>query len=340
MRLRLLPTLILTSWFTLSAMGDEPRESQIRDAIQRCLPWLEKGAAGASAHNKCFTCHNHGLPMMALTEAKERQFKVSVDSLQNQVTHTSDFLDRGVENYRKGRGQGGRVLTAGYALWALSSTGHSPNETTKAVADYLLGDQADRDHWKKSGRRPPSDGNEFTVTYVAVKGLSDYGRPNSEAQQTRLRRAREWAEKTSPQDTEDSVFRLRTLLLTKSEKQILRQAVDKLLSDQRKDGGWGQTDDMDSDAYATGTVLTTLLDSGVGPEQTAIQKGISFLLKSQQENGTWFVKTRANGFQEYYESGFPHGEDQFISIAASSWAVRALLRTLPASETTDSTTPD
>ena len=37
----------------------------------------------------------------------------------------------------------------------------------------------------------------------------------------------------------------------------------------------------------------------------------------------------AKGFQPYYESGFPHGKDQFISIAASSWAVRALIQTLP-----------
>ena len=33
----------------------------------------------------------------------------------------------------------------------------------------------------------------------------------------------------------------------------------------------------------------------------------------------------------YFESGFPHGKDQFISIAASSWATTALALSLPVS---------
>ena len=53
-----------------------------------------------------------------------------------------------------------------------------------------------------------------------------------------------------------------------------------------------------------------------------------YLLGSQLEDGSWHVVTRAEGFQTYYESGFPHNEDQFISTAASSWAVLALLKTL------------
>jgi hypothetical protein len=36
------------------------------------------------------------------------------------------------------------------------------------------------------------------------------------------------------------------------------------------------------------------------------------------------VKSRSKPFQPYYESGFPHAKDQFISIAASGWATAAL----------------
>ncbi len=45
-----------------------------------------------------------------------------------------------------------------------------------------------------------------------------------------------------------------------------------------------------------------------------------------------YVKTRAKPFQTHFESGFPHGKDQFISIAASSWATMALVLTLPESQ--------
>ena len=36
-------------------------------------------------------------------------------------------------------------------------------------------------------------------------------------------------------------------------------------------------------------------------------------------------KSRSNPFQPYYESGFPYGKNQFISIAASGWATTALV---------------
>ena len=75
----LLPAL-LTITIT-SVQGGEPNRTAVRDAIQRCLPWLEKGAAGSTEHNKCFTCHNHGLPIMALQEAQNREFEMSREVL-------------------------------------------------------------------------------------------------------------------------------------------------------------------------------------------------------------------------------------------------------------------
>jgi hypothetical protein len=36
------------------------------------------------------------------------------------------------------------------------------------------------------------------------------------------------------------------------------------------------------------------------------------------------VKTRSIWFQPYFESGFPYGQDQFISAAGTAWAAMAL----------------
>ena len=47
------------------------------------------------------------------------------------------------------------------------------------------------------------------------------------------------------------------------------------------------------------------------------------LARTQGADGSWRVATRARGFQTYFESGFPHGKDQFISIAGSAWATSA-----------------
>jgi hypothetical protein len=53
---------------------------------------------------------------------------------------------------------------------------------------------------------------------------------------------------------------------------------------------------------------------------------------SREADGSWHVKTRAFGFQPYFESGFPHGNDQWISMAATAWSALALMPVAAAAE--------
>ena len=86
---------------------------------------------------------------------------------------------------------------------------------------------------------------------------------------------------------------------------------------------------MKSDAYATGTVLVALYVAGeVSRENGSWQRGIDYLLRTQKPDGSWHVKTRAEHEQVYFESGFPHGKDQFISAFATGWAADSLLLAL------------
>ena len=63
---------------------------------------------------------------------------------------------------------------------------------------------------------------------------------------------------------------------------------------------------------------------GLATDDEVYRRGVAFLLKTQKEDGSWLVTSRSKPFQLYYESGFPHGNDQFISMAATGWAVTAL----------------
>jgi hypothetical protein len=54
------------------------------------------------------------------------------------------------------------------------------------------------------------------------------------------------------------------------------------------------------------------------------EKGVKFLLGTQSTDGAWHVASRATKFQEYFESGFPYGHDQWISTMATGWAANAL----------------
>ena len=103
-----------------------------------------------------------------------------------------------------------------------------------------------------------------------------------------------------------------------------------VLKRQNADGGWGQVEKAKSDAYATGQALVALHRSGqLAAGDAAFQRGIAFLLRTQCADGSWLVRSRAFPVQVYKDSGFPHGKDQWISAAGSSWAVMALAVALP-----------
>lgn len=309
----------------------EPSSDMLRAAITKSIPLLEKGSAGSAEQRQCFTCHSQAVPVLALAEARDRGFTIDASNFERQLRHTAAHLERGQKSYLEGHGQGGKAITAGYALWTLSAGGYGPDETTAAVTHFLLDYQKNAEHWSHSDSRPPSSGSDFATTYVALRGLADFGtdqqRPEIGARTEQVCR---WLRGASPADTEDRVFRLWMLPYVEGSEEEIRQAVAELVDGQRDDGGWAQRAEMESDAYASGTVLVALLRAGsVSAEHPAVRRGLRYLTDTQCDDGSWHVVTRADGFQAYFESGFPHGEDQFISIAASSWATLALLLALP-----------
>ena len=307
-----------------------PLPSRVRAAVSKALPTLEAGSKGSADKRQCFTCHSQAIPVFALVEAKRLGFSVDEDNLNRQMKHTYEHLKRGLANYRLGKGQGGDILTAGYALWTLDEGDWQKDEVSEAVSSYLLNTQTELRHWRHRGIRPPTSGSDFTATYVALRSLHHFG-TDEQAEQisARQRQVGEWLGSTPLNETEDFVFKLSSLQYVNSGPQAVEEAASALLNLQREDGGWGQKEDMSSDAYSTGSALTALLrDGNVPSTNSSIQKGIEYLLANQLDNGTWHVVTRAKPVQEYFESDFPHGKDQFISIAATAWSTLALLHTL------------
>jgi Squalene-hopene cyclase C-terminal domain len=318
----------------LAAGEPAPTDNEVHEAVARALPLIEKGSAGHMAERTCFACHNQAVPILALATARSRGFPVDEEQFQKNLHFIADFLDRNRANYRKGRGQGGQADTAGYALWTLELGGWKPDRTTDAVAEYFLLYNRDVDHWCGSGNRPPSEGSPFTVTYLAVRGLQTFGTAEQKERiDGRLCAIGDWLARTPAQDTEDRVFRLRTVQRLGCPAGDVQAAAQELVKTQRPDGGWAQRDGMESDAYATGTALVALHESaGLAPSDPVYQRGVAYLLAAQLEDGSWHVRSRSKPFQTYFESGFPHGKDQFISLAASSWATTALALALPAVE--------
>jgi ankyrin repeat protein len=107
---------------------------------------------------------------------------------------------------------------------------------------------------------------------------------------------------------------------------LIRELTQRLIAEQRRDGGWAQIPMRPSDAYATGKTLVVLQQAaGLSVTDPAFQRGIRYLLDTQLPDGSWHQSTRRKGpGLPYFETGFPHGENQFISYAGTAWATMAL----------------
>jgi hypothetical protein len=327
-----------TAFWLLSTLATLPTPGNVRASIDRALPLLLKAAEGHVAKQTCFACHNQALPMLAFHTARDRGFIIKDADLKTQTDFIHDFLKRNKEKFEKGQGTGGQADTAGYAMLTLELGGRKPDDVTAAVATYILKYRKDVDHWPPVSNRPPSEASHFTTTYLALRALRVWGtKDDKEAITKRMDATRAWLLKSPAKDTEDRVSRLLAMKETGVEENVIRAAANSLLALQQKDGGWSQLDGGKSDAYATGSALVALHHvDGLKPGDPAYVNGLGFLLRTQLADGSWYIKSRSKPFQPYYESGFPHGNDQFISATASGWATAALATACPKRESVGS----
>src|SRR5271156_6477376 len=103
MRTRLLfVALIFTVPCRVNAAEPEPTPQQIKTAVTKSIPLLQKSADGYTKQRECFSCHHQAMTLFALTTAKAHGFDVSQETLDNQVAHTLKHLETNRDNYKKG----------------------------------------------------------------------------------------------------------------------------------------------------------------------------------------------------------------------------------------------
>ncbi len=221
------------------ATAASPELTRMRTAIEKALPLLERAAAGSAEHRMCFMCHGQALPVMAASEARLRGFAIDEQNFARQLDHTAKHLKRGQKDYLKGKGQGGRVDMAGYALWTLEVGERPADDVTDAVAEYILQADLDRGYWKHTSNRPPSEASDFTTTYLALRALAAFA-PADQQQQVAQRNASaaSWLREHKPADVEDRVFQLRAMSYAGLDDQSQQPFARDLIALQNDDGGW------------------------------------------------------------------------------------------------------
>jgi len=307
--------------------ADGPGQVDKRTAITQGLKLLKQSGAVYIDKRKCFSCHHQTLPMMAAAAAGERGFPIDTKAIETQGKFAAAFFTRRIKKLERGERLPGGPYTAGYGLLALAAAKYKPDKTTDAMIAYLLKQQKEDGHWSIPSKRPPLEYTRFTSTALSLRGLQLFGRPKQKDEiARRIQKAVRWIISTEASDNEARTFALFGLHWAQAPQADIQKATASLLSSQREDGGWAQLPKMSSDAYATGQALTALLAAdAIDVKSDAYRKGVSWLMNNRKTDGSWQVKTRSKPIQVYFESGFPHKKDQFISICATSWAVMALV---------------
>lgn len=327
----LFPVVLVLGPFAVSGAPADPTPAALRSALATAIPLIQKSTEEYARQRDCFSCHHQAVPALVFALARERGFAGGEPALREIGEHTRADLESALDQYKKGKGQPGGAERAGYALFTLETVGEPHGEVTDAVAGYLLLAHKDRDHWRTQSNRPPSEASDFTATYLAIRGLNAFGTSAQKEQiARRVEDARGWLRTAKARDNEDRVFRLLALKAAGMPGGEIATAAADLVAKQNADGGWAQLDGKASDAYATGSALVALHQAGGLPTDDPVYcRGLVYLVNTQREDGSWLVVSRSKPFQTYFESGFPHGKDQFVSIAGSSWAASALLLALP-----------
>jgi ankyrin repeat protein len=310
---------------------------QIRSSAARAVALVQRSATGFYRTQECFSCHDYGLPMLAFRVARERGISVDEAAVAQiaakGLMKLPDLIsiDRAIQDNML-------IDTSssdGWALIAADAAGVRPDLVTAVYARRIANWQRADGHWATIDTRPPQGYSEFTATAAAVQAMKLYMPPQLRQEAAdRAARARSWFLTARPHDTEDYTFRLFGLYWTAAQTSETARAARELLALQRSNGGWAQLPHMQPDAYATGQALVALHEAGGIPvTDPAWQKGLQYLLSTQDDRGAWHVHTRmlspAHVSPPYLESGFPYGHDQYLSTDATCWAAMALMLTLP-----------
>jgi ankyrin repeat protein len=334
---RILVAMVLTAGIAELAWSRESYtpvgEQDLRSASAKAINAIQKSQSVWFEKQLCSSCHHQLLPEISFKMARERALPMDLARASQHsgtafkymdnfdaIVQGEDFID---------------VFANAISLVAADAAGIKPNPALAAEAQFVADRQQPDGSWLTFDERPPQSASLFNVTATCVRAIDLY-LPQPQQVASIRSRARVWLLNTKARDTDDKTHQLFGLKWTGAPSAVLQRLAKELISEQREDGGWSQLPNLSSDSFATGEVLSALHEAGGIPTtHSAYQRGLRFLLSSQLPDGTWHLASRmhppAPVSPPYFESGFPHKKDQFVSIMGTNWALIAMLNAIPAS---------
>jgi ankyrin repeat protein len=325
----------------LEALGMEPRAPEgstsviptggavlpaAAEAVTQTVAMLQAVNSRFLERGGCVSCHAQNTTGMAVAAAQAHGIHVDEAEAAAQIKTARLFWSSMQQMLLQRLDGPGPLDTMTFNLAHFTAGKVPADRITDALLFDLAAMQNADGSWNVTGlARPPMSDGAFSRTAFAIRSLQVFGIPGRQAEyEERIRRAASWLRSNTPLTTEDQVMQALGLMWAGSGGASGRENARKILALQRADGGWGQTPALPSDAYATRQALYALSELGVPAADPAFRRGVAHLLRTREADGSWHIKSRAAKFQPYFQSGFPHDHDQWISEAGTAWAVIGL----------------
>jgi hypothetical protein len=199
------------------------------------------------------------------------------------------------------------------------------------LRDLILRWQEPNGSWKASGQLPlqarPAAESDVVTTAWSVAALLSLDPSDASARQA-VKRAVDFLDSAKPGQSNE--WLIASLLVERSMRRSpnAKRLLAELLSRQNEDGGWGWRQGAESDAFATGQALYAL--SRCGPSgRNAVQRARGFLVKTQEEDGSWRV--RPDAISSTRDPGRLARLAPIYRYWGTGWATIGLCSSLPAS---------
>ncbi|MFO0936373.1 MAG: prenyltransferase/squalene oxidase repeat-containing protein [Gemmataceae bacterium] len=299
--------------------NDEPFAKN--DSAEKAGEFLDRAAMGWLRERECASCHTSYPYLMARPMLGNRK----VDGF----IRMRSYLEERVAGWDRGGKDAGLpkendeavteiVATAATLAFDDAQGSGKLHPRTRQALDRMWSVQREDGSWNWNKHElPPQELDESFGVIYAAWGLGYAPEKYAETEKARagLKRIQSYLSKNPAPHLHHRVWllwaSLRTPgLMTQAER---KQTVDKLITLQRKDGGWclpslgkwqrqnGEANDSnaESDGYATGLVLYVLRETGMSAKNEVIQRGVKWLKSNQRESGRWFTRSLSNDHAHY-----------------------------------------
>jgi hypothetical protein len=308
-------------------------------------------------HN-CAACHHGPMYLWSINIAKRQGYEVDDVQLQEMsrwlltsdesrifpkpaarlqhVANSNSASDRMTAAMMGHRNLSQPTLYLTHALNSLPENDPLKRAGWQKVINHLAEVQSDDGAFEGRNAWRPIFNSPQILTLFAATGLRDAARSPelqmvAETHRDVLNKSEAFLSRQTADETHQGlVLRLLSAIqkteasLESSKKNAVTPLVDRLLKLQRPDGGWAQTEDRMSDAFATGQTLYAMQRARVSVGDRAIVNGLEFLVRTQRQDGSWPMTSRPSP-----ENGKPAEFLNPITYAATAWATLGLTSYFP-----------